>query len=522
MTIEKFGKTIKQKYPQYQDMSDLELGEKMLAKFPQYQDMITGTDLDSQTTSKASLISSLKNVGQKVVGGLAKAGEFFGQKPLAEGAAISLTTPYAQKMTQESSQQAKETQDLVRQKLHEATLAGDTETKNRLVQLLQRNIQQGTAPTGLEKLMEGAPSSEQVIGSAALTGLTALAPGASRYGVPFKAGTKLLSMSRAAELGGMFGAAHAMTQNKTPVEIAKEAGISALLSAPLPMIAAMFEQFYRSVKVLPEKLYSQVFKATKDDLEMQLRTTAAGKALNPTLAKEMVERGVTGSNEGMAVYSLKKINSIEKQIQQLLPTIDDVAIPVNKKQVVSILGSLRDGYKEMLRTEKSAEATKLIKLLSSKGSLSPQSALTIRRFIDEARSQSAFKLHPNLSIKQGAYKTVADSLRNELKNKVPQFKELINEERIFINAFNSLLDAAVKARNVRLINLTDILLGGGGLASGFPGAGLGAMAGVRAFQLPQVLTKLGQGIEKGIIPAIEKSAPILKELGKRAYYQTIK
>ena len=40
MTIEEFGKTIKEKYPQYEDVSDRELGERMLVKYPAYQDMI--------------------------------------------------------------------------------------------------------------------------------------------------------------------------------------------------------------------------------------------------------------------------------------------------------------------------------------------------------------------------------------------------------------------------------------------------------------------------------------------------
>jgi hypothetical protein len=33
---------IKSKYPQYQDMSDEELGQKMLAKYPEYKDIVTG------------------------------------------------------------------------------------------------------------------------------------------------------------------------------------------------------------------------------------------------------------------------------------------------------------------------------------------------------------------------------------------------------------------------------------------------------------------------------------------------
>ncbi len=41
MTIEEFGKTIKVKYPQYQDIPDADLGTKMIAKYPVYKDQIT-------------------------------------------------------------------------------------------------------------------------------------------------------------------------------------------------------------------------------------------------------------------------------------------------------------------------------------------------------------------------------------------------------------------------------------------------------------------------------------------------
>ena len=475
----------------------------------------------TQYEKAPSTKGKVKKVGQKVVGGLAKAGEYMGFKPFAQAVSSFFTAPYVNKMAEESLQQNIEGQKYLQQ-LAETIPKGDTVAREKLLRLIQQSASQGKQPAELlESFAKEVPSRKEAVGSSALIGLTAMAPGISRYNVPFKVGTRLLSMSRAAELGGMFGAAHAMSLNKEPVDIAKEAGVSALLAAPLPMIAAMFEQFYKFTKTLPEKFYSQMFKATHDDLEMELRTLAAGKQINPTLAREMVDRGVVGSNEGMAVYSLKKVNNLEQQIQQLLPTVEDVPIPINKKEVVSVLGSIKDGYKDMLRADKATEATQLIKSIKG-NTVTPQTALTIRRFIDEARSQSAFKLHPTLSIKQGAYKTVADSIRNELRNNLPQFKELIGEEKIFLNAFDSLVDAAVKSRNVRLINLTDVLLGGGGLVSGFPGAGLGAMAGVRAFQMPQVLTRFAQGIEKGVVPAMEKAGPILKELGERAYYQKIK
>ena len=50
MTIEEFGKTIKEKYPQYGDKSDLEIGEAMLRKYPTYQSKITGVSVSKKET----------------------------------------------------------------------------------------------------------------------------------------------------------------------------------------------------------------------------------------------------------------------------------------------------------------------------------------------------------------------------------------------------------------------------------------------------------------------------------------
>lgn len=67
-TVQQFGQTIKSKYPQYNDMSDEELGRKMLVKFPQYSDMVS-----SQPTDQGSIESGIAKTGlfdTPVVGGL--------------------------------------------------------------------------------------------------------------------------------------------------------------------------------------------------------------------------------------------------------------------------------------------------------------------------------------------------------------------------------------------------------------------------------------------------------------------
>jgi hypothetical protein len=48
LTIEQFGQKIKQKYPEYSDLSAIDIGNKMLSKYPEYQDMISINTPDQQ------------------------------------------------------------------------------------------------------------------------------------------------------------------------------------------------------------------------------------------------------------------------------------------------------------------------------------------------------------------------------------------------------------------------------------------------------------------------------------------
>src|SRR3990167_9125157 len=76
MTIEEFGQTIKQKYPQYSGLSDLQVGQKMLAKHPQYQSKITeqvrDTDILEKVTKVVTTIFPGKTFGEAIGTAIAK------------------------------------------------------------------------------------------------------------------------------------------------------------------------------------------------------------------------------------------------------------------------------------------------------------------------------------------------------------------------------------------------------------------------------------------------------------------
>ena len=65
-----------------------------------------------------------------------------------------------------------------------------------------------------------------------------------------------------------------------------------------------------------------------------------------------------------------------------------------------------------------------------------------------------------------------------------------------IQGFNQLVRDAVARDRQKLLGMTDYLLGGGGVASGYGLSGIGLAAGVRGFQQPFTLTSLGQGLNR--------------------------
>jgi hypothetical protein len=59
LTKEQFGATVKKRYTQYKDMSDLEVAEKVLAKYPEYSSKISGVS-EKESTVGSRVLESVK------------------------------------------------------------------------------------------------------------------------------------------------------------------------------------------------------------------------------------------------------------------------------------------------------------------------------------------------------------------------------------------------------------------------------------------------------------------------------
>lgn len=298
----------------------------------------------------------------------------------------------------------------------------------------------------------------------------------------------------------------------------KQAGI--LGAASVPVIGALSKVGSAVTKLLPEKLYNSMFKIAKDDLAQYYRTVAKGGEINPTLSQELLERKVFGSGENMAVYALNKLDALENSVQAFIKEapagVPRIIKMENKTAYINLIETINKYFKGGIFSQRSKEASKMISELKSyKNEIPMELALRMRRFLDKMRSTSSFKLDAKLAPKQEEYKVAADQLRGKLSD--AGLKDLMSEERIFIQAFDAIVDDAVRRGNKNVLSLTDAILGGGGLATGLTGPALGAMAAYRAFQMPASLTGVAQGLyqagklgEKTLLPLLQSSPRLIQ------------
>ena len=294
-----------------------------------------------------------------------------------------------------------------------------------------------------------------------------------------------------------------------------------LLGGVSPAVAPFFQGVGKLfTRVLPERLYTQVFKVAEDDWRQAIQSQARGGTVDPTLAREVLERGLFGSSRNMAVYAVKKLSDLEGKVQGLVKQTGPGGVVVRpkidlpkKQDFINLLKMLEDEFGKGFFAERAKDAMQLRTSFQRIGGTQvlAEDALKVKRFLDRMRNTTSFRLDPRLSAKQDELRTAANLVRSTLKQD-EKFAKLMDEERIFIEALDSIVDDAVKRQNRRLLGLTDIMLGGGGLATGWGVAGFGAMGAARAFQNPFTLTGLGQGLFRigstaaTVAPAIEPAA----------------
>lgn len=393
---------------------------------------------------------------------------------------------------------------------------------------------------GVTNFSRGGVSNRELAGSVAQT---ALSLGTVGMGKVLSSGSLAEKALKGATLGGAFGAAGAAQTEGSSIAMGALTG--ALIGGAIPIAGRMISDIGKGAADVPEKLYAQIFRRVEDDYAASIKSgyymdlqksnpekyaqllekglVPEAPNFNPTLAKEALNKGLRGNVENMAKYSFGKQIQIEDEIRDLVK--GQVVKVDNKKGYVKLLTSLQKEFGKQdvgFMPERGKTANMLLSELKSAKSnkVSAETALKLRRFLDSMRNTSSFRTNPNLTLKQDAFKSAADKLRGALATQLPGIKDKMNDYRIFIEAFDELVKKGVRDENAKLLNMTDVLIGGGGLASGFPGAGIGAATAVRAFQSPTSLTGLGYGLNK-VVGGVRSLSNALTSPGVRTAARTL-
>lgn len=474
-TLEQFGQTIKQKYPQYQDIPDVELGQKMLQKYPQYKDLVSSVDKVPEKREKVDTFLQ----GQGVLKGIS---DVVGTTGLGKGIAQGIFlkfTPEGKDLLKQVSE-GKLTQEEV-----ENIIGKTTTTKEILGSAVQTAATVGTVGLGAAKGASGLSRIGQT--GAKIGGLSALSGGAEAF-------------SRGEDLEG----------------IAKEAGMSGAIGFGLGAAGqslAELGSLLRSPQVT-EGIYNRVLGIPKKIVE---------KGKSPS--KMLLREGVVGSKSNILGKSQEIAKNSEIEIAKLVR--DNPQRFKSVDVINSIKNELSKRFGNSLTTQEVQSIVDKLPLnpLKTNQYLSTRQLNALRSTIDNQFLGSGKWLSENTSEKISGLKAAANILRNMVQSTDEKLPGIFSNYSNAITAVKSLKSELAKPHV--MTNLLELLASGAiGLGTGGftpegaakSAAAFAAFKGVTsapvATRLAKGLTKLGQGAASQAIKTTAKTlAPgISKEI----------
>lgn len=242
---------------------------------------------------------------------------------------------------------------------------------------------------------------------------------------------------------------------------------------------------------LPERLYSTIFKNSNADMMAELKSGGlqamqqkfpqqyqdlvtkgiikvgrdGSPIINDTLAEQAIDRGLRGSIRTMANEVVYKSLRAEDDLQTIVKNYTK-PIPLQEPQYLKVLKTIQTEYDDVGFGEISDEAKRLSDALTkSKGLVSAEDALSLRRFFDRMRLASSFdKPASKLSMTQANFKTLADAVRSKV-NDVPGIAPIMKDYSFYIDALEALAGEAKRRGNNQVIGLIDAIFLGNAVSN---------------------------------------------------------
>ncbi len=208
MNPQEFAQKIKEKYPQYAGMDDIELSKKIIQKYPQYQQQVN-FDSSGQTTEGNSFEEKPKGLWDKFTG---LATSIVGGGKTAEGAGLALAAPKIQSQLGEAQQESSDIGLQLIKTINEKKARGEDVTKlqNAYDSL---NISQAETQDVQSDFTEALPSTKEVVGSSARVVGTLAGGTIAKAFTPATKATGLASgLAQGVKVGALTGATEGAIQ----------------------------------------------------------------------------------------------------------------------------------------------------------------------------------------------------------------------------------------------------------------------------------------------------------------------
>lgn len=427
MTIEQFGQTIKQKYPEYNDLSDVEVGRKTLLKYPEYQDMIS---IDGA--------SSKKGLGERILGGIAG---IIGGKELASGTSQAITS-----LTKDprilATQNAQSSGQLIES-------AKKLPMGDRRSSLLQQAHQASSVDAEQAKIdLAEIPTNKQVLGSAAKLGLTTATLGTPGVASGIKGVAGLAT--RVAE-GGLTGAAYQALSN---MEGGKKAiqgnvGVAATVGGAIPLIGAAYQGIKGLIPKTGQKIQFSVIKPSSADIK-------DGFDIN-TLKKYNL-----GGSLGQTAHKTQdKLDDLTRQLQSRVKRTD-VAVDLHdvyQRTTKKLVGDKAKNFGNIASTRRVLQNLENeIDEVSSSGLVDLAESQVVKQSAGLKGSWVFGSADPDATAVEKVYTAFYRELKEEIETKAPSgVKEINKQISELIPVMNAVIRRIPIAERNNVLSLTDVI-----------------------------------------------------------------
>ena len=469
MTILELGQLMKQKYPQYKEIPDEELGNRILAKYPEYQGRISRPE-----------VKDTRSGVEKVASGAAS---IVGGKKLAEAGGQLLAGDQSESL---ATQNAQIIESLVTQaKKYPVGHPRRTE----FLKQANQTAKQYTAVA--DERLESLPTQKEVAGSAVKLASTVGTLGLGAASAA-SAGGRILETG--AKLGGMSalsGGSTAFEEGLGRSEAVKGALGSGAVGFALGSVGQSIAELatFLTSPAVSEGLYNRALGISK-------KTVEKGKSPSEMLIKE----GVMGTQPSM----LQKTNQISRESEKQV--VDILANNSTKIRSQDVVGKIQEELGRKFQNTLSADEIKAVvdklplNVLRGNKSISVDKLNALRSELDNNYLGSARWLNDSTAERIVGLKTATNVMRGMVQATDERLPAIFSKWSDAITASRALRSELAKPHILSnmLELLTSMAIGGatGGLSMEGLKNALYTFGAINAYQSAPVKTGIAQGLSK--------------------------